>query len=258
MRQGFALFAGTASAIIRTSAQEAEMLGYRSFWVNNPPETDGLAALALAAQQTRRIELGIGVIPLHTHGPDRVVQGVRDNALPEDRLLLGVGSPKPGALSRVRSGVAELRSQLPSRLVVGALGPQMCRVAGEVADGVLFNWLTPEHARLSAEWVRTSAAVAGRLPPKLFAYVRVAIGSAACEKLQAESAQYAAIPWYADHFTRMGVEPAETAIAVQSPDAVLPALDSWRGAVDEIVIRAITGKDTVEDNLAVLRAAARV
>src|SRR6266498_2726108 len=110
MGQGFALFAGTAPEVIRASAREAEGLGYTSFWVNHPGATDGLAALALAAKETRR-------------------------------LLLGVGSPNPDALKRVRAGIALLRARLSTRLIVAALGPQMCRVAGEVADGVLFNWL---------------------------------------------------------------------------------------------------------------------
>jgi alkanesulfonate monooxygenase SsuD/methylene tetrahydromethanopterin reductase-like flavin-dependent oxidoreductase (luciferase family) len=255
MGRGFALFAATAPEVIRASAREAEKLGYSSFWVNHPGSTDGLVALALAARETRRIELGIGVIPLHTRGPDSIVQGVRANALPLDRFLLGVGSPNPGALGRVRAGVAELRSQLPARLVVAALGPRMGRLAGEVADGVLFNWLTPEHARLSGNWVRAGAAAAGRQPPKLFAYVRVALGAAASDRLAEEGARYARIPAYADHFARMGVKPVETAIAAASPDAIPPALDRWRGAVDEIVLRAITGKDTVEENVALLRAA---
>ncbi|MBI2015653.1 MAG: hypothetical protein HYS77_08980 [Candidatus Rokubacteria bacterium] len=53
----------------------------------------------------------------------------------------------------------------------------------------------------------------------------------------------------------MGVKPMETAIAARSPDAVAPALATWQGAVDEIVLRAITGRDTVEENVALLRAA---
>ncbi len=255
MGRGFALFAGTAPEIIRASAQEAEALGYSSFWVNYPGPTDGLAALALAARETRRIELGVGVIPLHTRGPDSIDQGVRANALPLRRLLLGVGSANPGALQRVREGIANLRSHLPVRLVVAALGPQMCRLAGEVADAVLFNWLTPEHARRSAEWVHVGAAAAGRQPPKLFAYVRVALGSAACDKLLAEGTRYAAILAYGAHFARMVVKPVETAIAAQSPDAIPQSLGKWQGVVDEIVLRAITGKDTVEENLALLRAA---
>jgi alkanesulfonate monooxygenase SsuD/methylene tetrahydromethanopterin reductase-like flavin-dependent oxidoreductase (luciferase family) len=253
--QGFALFAGVKPEVIRASAREAEALGYNSLWVNHPGPTDGLAALAQAAGETRRIALGIGVIPLHTRGPDSIVQGLRANTLPLDRLLLGVGSPNPGSLARVRSGIAALRSQLQTRLFVAALGPQMCRLAGEIADGVLFNWLTPDHARLSAEWVRAGAAAASRQPPKLFAYVRVALGPAARTRLDQEGARYAGIPAYATHFARMGVKPVETAVAAESPAALRATLGRWQGVLDEIVLRAITAEDTVEEHLALARAA---
>ena len=255
MGRGFALFAGTTSDNIRASAREAEALGYSSFWVNHPGATDGLGALATAARDTRSIALGIGVIPLHTRGPASIVEGVRGHALPLDRLLLGVGSPNPSSLARVRSGIGELRGQLKTRLVVAALGPKMCRLAGEVADGVLFNWLTPEHARVSAEWVREGAKAAGRPAPLLCAYVRVAVGPAACDRLAEEGARYAAIPAYGAHFERMGVKPVETSVAAQRAEDVAPALAKWQAVLDEVVVRAITAEDTVEENLALIRAA---
>ncbi len=256
MGQGFAVFAGVAPEIIRASAREAESLGYTSFWVNHPGPTDGLAALAHAGADTRSIELGVGVVPLHTRGPASIADGVRANALPAARLLLGVGSPNPGSLARVRDGVAALRSSVPgARLVVAALGPKMCRLAGEIADGVLFNWITPEHARVSAEWVRDGARAAKRQAPKLFGYVRLAIGQAAKNRLQDEGTRYAGLPAYGAHFERMGVKPVDACVAVDSADAVAPALAKWRGVLDEIVVRAITARDTVEDHVALVRAA---
>lgn len=255
MARGFALFAGTTSEIVRASAREAEALGYSSFWVNHPGSVDGLAALALGARETKTIELGIGVIPLHTRGPESIVQGVRATALPLDRLLLGVGSPNPKSLARVRDGVAALRAQLKTRVIVAALGPKMCRLAGEIADGVLFNWLTPEHARVSAGWVREGAAAAGRKAPTVFAYVRLALGTKACEKLAEEGGRYAAIPAYGAHFERMGVKPVDTCIGAQKADEIPKALGKWQRVVDEVVLRAITGGDTLEENLALLRAA---
>ena len=65
MGQGFALFAASPAEVIRACAREAEALSYTSFWVNHPGSFDGLAALALAAKETRRIDLGIGVIPYY-------------------------------------------------------------------------------------------------------------------------------------------------------------------------------------------------
>jgi alkanesulfonate monooxygenase SsuD/methylene tetrahydromethanopterin reductase-like flavin-dependent oxidoreductase (luciferase family) len=255
MALGFALFAATPPDVIRSAAREAEALGYTSFWVNHPGSVDGLAALALAARETRRVELGVGVIPLHTRPAENIVHGVQTNALPLDRLLLGVGSPNPKSLARVREGVAVLRAQLRTRIIVAALGPKMCRLAGEVADGVLLNWLTPEYARASAQEVRAGATAAGRPTPKIYTYVRFAMGPGAAEKVRAESARYAGVPAYAANFERMGTKPEDTAIVVQSPDEVAPALAKWAGAVDEVVLRAITVHDTVDENLALVRAA---
>ncbi len=255
MAQGFALFAAAPPDVIRACAKEAEALGYTSFWVNHPGSIDGLAALALAAGQTQRVELGIGVIPLHTRGPESIVQGVRTNTLPLDRLLLGVGSPNPSSLQRVRDGVAALRAQLQTRIIVAALGPKMCALAGEVADGVLLNWVTPDYARRSADIVRAAASKAGRPAPKVLCYVRLAMGAAAAAKLQDEADRYAAIPAYGANFARLGVKPAETGIVADTPQAVAKALVQWRGAVDEVVLRAITATDTVADNLALVRAA---
>jgi alkanesulfonate monooxygenase SsuD/methylene tetrahydromethanopterin reductase-like flavin-dependent oxidoreductase (luciferase family) len=255
MGHGFALYAGIGADIIRASAREAEALGYTSLWVNHPGQVDGLQALAHAAGETRRLALGVGVIPLHTRGPESIADGVRASALPLDRLLLGVGSPNPRSLARVREGVAALRGRLETRIVVAALGPKMCRLAGEIADGVLFNWLTPEYARTSAEWVREGARAAGRTPPRLCAYVRLALGPAAAARLGEEGARYAAIPAYAAHFERMGVKPVDTAIAAETPQAIAPALARWQDAVDEVVLRAITAGDTAEQHLELVRAA---
>jgi alkanesulfonate monooxygenase SsuD/methylene tetrahydromethanopterin reductase-like flavin-dependent oxidoreductase (luciferase family) len=254
MTRGIAVFAGISPDVIRASAREAEALGYGSFWVNHPPTTDGLTALAVAARESRRLDLGVGVIPLQTRGPQSIIDGTRTNALAPDRLLLGVGSAGQGALRRVREGVAQLRG-LGCRIVVAALGPKMCRLAGEVADGVLFNWLTPVHARRSAEWVWAAAADARRRPPRMMAYVRVAIGRASRDRLRDEAARYGAIPAYAASFKRMGVPAVDTGIAVDDPEMVPKALEPWDGVLDDLVIRVIPAADTVEDHLAVVRAA---
>jgi alkanesulfonate monooxygenase SsuD/methylene tetrahydromethanopterin reductase-like flavin-dependent oxidoreductase (luciferase family) len=252
--KGFAVFAGVTPDVIRSAAREAEARGFSSFWVNHPGPVDGLGSLAQAAAETRRLDLGVGVVPLHTRGPESIVDGVKQHALPVARLLLGVGSPNPQSLRRVREGVAALRRGLATRVIVAALGPRMCQLAGEVADGVLFNWLTPEYARRCAELVAAGAMAAGRPVPRTYAYVRVALGAAAAERLNDEGGRYAAIPAYAAHFDRMGVKPVDTAIAGTSPEGIKTALAAWGGAVDEVVLRAIVAKDTVDDHLTLLRA----
>lgn len=91
--------------------------------------------------------------------------------------------------------------------------------------------------------------------PTVFAYVRTALGAAAREKLLAEAARYAKIPAYAASFERMGAAPIDTAISGQAPEDIPRALEPWEGAVDEVVLRAITGEETIKEYEALLRAA---
>jgi alkanesulfonate monooxygenase SsuD/methylene tetrahydromethanopterin reductase-like flavin-dependent oxidoreductase (luciferase family) len=255
MSRGFAVAANVKPEVITAAAREAESTGYTSFWVNHPGPFDGLASLGTAARATQRLALGIGVIPLHTRGPESIVEGVRGHALPLDRLLLGVGSPNPQSLSRVRDGVAALRKSLKTQIVVAALGPKMCALAGEVADGVLFNWLTPEHAKASAALVREGAKAAGRPAPKMYGYVRLAMGAGAAERTVKEGARYASVPAYGANFARMGVKPEATAIVADTPAEVARALARWDGLLDGVILRALPADDGVESTLALVRAA---
>ena len=255
MSRGFAVAANVKPDVIAAAAREAEAVGYTSFWVNHPGPVDGLASLAGAAGASRRIGLGIGVIPLHTRGAQSIIDGVRTHALPLDRLWLGVGSPNPRSLERVREGIGALRKDVRTRLVVAALGPKMCRLAGEIADGVLFNWLTPEHAKASAALVREGAQAAGRNVPRLFAYVRLAMGPGAAARVAKEGARYDSVPAYHANFERMGVKPEATAIVGDTPADVARALARWDGVLDEIVLRALPADEGTDSTLALLRAA---
>ncbi len=255
MSRGFAVAANVKTEVIVAAAREAERAGYTSFWVNHPGPVDGLASLANAARESRAIGLGIGVIPLHTRGPQSIVDGVRTHAVPLERLWLGVGSPNPKSLERVRDGVAALRKELSTKVVVAALGPKMCRLAGEIADGVLFNWLTPEHAKASAALVREGAQAAKRPVPRLYAYVRLAMGPGAAERVVKEGARYDSVPAYHANFERMGVKPEATAIVTDTPAEVARALARWDGVIDEVVLRALPADDGVDSTLALVRAA---
>src|SRR5439155_18306163 len=122
-------------------------LGYSSFWANDTPGADGLASLAAAAAVTTRIRLGVGVIALDRRPADDIADDVERLGVPQDRLWLGVGSGgDPRGLDLVRGGVERLHQRVSAQVIIAALGPNMCRLSGEVAEGVLYNWLTPEFA----------------------------------------------------------------------------------------------------------------
>ena len=250
-----ALFAGTPADVVAVSARSAEELGYRSFWLNHPGSTDGVAALSVAARASAAIDLGVGVVPLHMRAASSIVEGVREHALPTGRLLLGVGSAGAGAFARAREGVALIRAQLGCRVVMGALGEPACRLAGEIADGVLLNWLTPLHASRSAAWVAQGAERAGRARPQIYAYVRVALGPGARERIEEEGARYGQGS-YGPHFERMGATPLETAVAAADAGALAEGLRAWEGVVDEVVLRLLPASMAPEAHLDIVRAGA--
>lgn len=283
-KRGFGIAAAVPAEVVRAAAGLAESLGYDSFWVNDTPNGDGLAALAQAATVTTRIKLGVGVIPLsrrtaadianqitdlnrseQAHEGDTgevvVAQGEPERltglSLPLDRLLLGVGSGAGNhPLGRVRAGVRDLKEALDTQVFIAALGPQMCRLGGAVADGVLLNWLTPDFTRTSAGWVAEGAQKAGRDTPTVSAYIRVALGEPAGRRLEQEANRYTSVPAYGAHFERQGVPAVETAVRADSPEAIQQALQAWDGLLDEIVVRAITANDSIDETLALVQAAA--
>jgi alkanesulfonate monooxygenase SsuD/methylene tetrahydromethanopterin reductase-like flavin-dependent oxidoreductase (luciferase family) len=82
-----------------------------------------------------------------------------------------------GAPGWPRSASLGLRDLPPAPVYLAALGPQMLRLAGETADGVLLNWATPERIAVSRLAIDAGAARAGRDPGTvpMTMYIRVCI-----------------------------------------------------------------------------------
>jgi alkanesulfonate monooxygenase SsuD/methylene tetrahydromethanopterin reductase-like flavin-dependent oxidoreductase (luciferase family) len=256
-QRGFGVAGALPHEIIRVLAPAAEEAGYDTFWVNDTPHGDGLAALRVAADTTTTIHLGVGVIPLDRQPGDRIADRVAELDLPQERLLLGIGSGNPkGGLERVRAGAAALAARLRAPVVIGALGPRMCALAGSDADGVLLNWLTADYVAPSAAITEDAAREAGRPQPLILGYVRVAYGPGAREVFAGEAARYASYPAYAANFARMGTPAEQTAVVGDSPREIQSGLALFTSRLDETVVRAIVGEETADAYLALLKAAA--
>jgi alkanesulfonate monooxygenase SsuD/methylene tetrahydromethanopterin reductase-like flavin-dependent oxidoreductase (luciferase family) len=132
----------------------------------------------------------------------------------------------------------------------------MCALSGEVADGVLFNWLTPEFALRSGRWVLEAAEQAGRPRPRLMSYVRCALLPHADARLRDEAERYASIPKYAQHFQRMGTSAYDTAVSGTDREDLQSGIARHEAVLDETVVRAITADDSAESILELLRACA--
>jgi alkanesulfonate monooxygenase SsuD/methylene tetrahydromethanopterin reductase-like flavin-dependent oxidoreductase (luciferase family) len=247
LKLGIGVAAGPDPAPLASLAAGLEALGLDSIWSNDSPAGEGLSMLAEWAQASSILGLGVGVLALDRHTPETIAGQVHELALPIDRVRVGLGAGfSEHPLDTVRDGVAALRAFLPgANVVVAAMGPAMCRLAGEIGDGVLLNWMTPERATLAAELVHDGARQAGREPAAVtvYGYVRVAVGDEAAMRLTREAAFYTQLPHYARHFEAMGGDPSKVGIAVTSGEDLPEALAAY-SALDVVVVRALSERTT--------------
>ncbi len=191
-QRGFGVAAGLDPEVAAPLAARCAELGYSSMWSNDHPGALGLETLAVFAGAAPELELGVAVMALDRHQPAEIADHIERLGLDRERLWLGVGagfSKRP--LSRMNEALHELREALPGvRLVLAAMGPKMCRLAGNAYDGAFFNWMTPEFAANARLNVEAGAADAPRDTPPVFGYVRVAVGDDATARLAKEESFY--------------------------------------------------------------------
>ena len=147
----------------------------------------GLAMSAGTVSQLTggRFTLGIGSGGLHTPAGRRtygmgslsVLALMRDYLTSMRGLLNGEEVTHQG--DAVVIGGIRLGIEPPPRtpIYLGALGPEMLRLGGELADGVALNWCTPEQIKWSRERVAEGAARGGRDPGrvKVAEYIRICV-----------------------------------------------------------------------------------
>jgi alkanesulfonate monooxygenase SsuD/methylene tetrahydromethanopterin reductase-like flavin-dependent oxidoreductase (luciferase family) len=170
--------------------------------------------LALAAQAATLAQLSSGrfVLGMGTGGygpgfwasvglPDRPIAVMREYVTEVRGLLAGqqvtagpilaragATSGAPGWPRSASLGLADLP---PAPVYLAALGPQMLRLAGEIADGALLNWATPERIAVSRDQVDAGAARAGRGPGAvpMTMYIRICVDDDVAAARQAFGAQ---------------------------------------------------------------------
>jgi alkanesulfonate monooxygenase SsuD/methylene tetrahydromethanopterin reductase-like flavin-dependent oxidoreductase (luciferase family) len=210
-------------------------------WSNDHPGAKGLETLAEFGAAAPALDLGVAVIALDRTPPETIAEDIKRLDLDPSRLWLGVGagfSEKP--LTRMRESLPELREKLPGvRLVLAAMGPKMCALAGAEFDGVFFNWMTPEFAAGARAKVEAGVQDAGHPTPPVFGYVRTAVGPDAAERLAKEESFYRDLhPGYRNHFDRLA-EPEGT-VGVAASDAAGARSELARyEALDTVVVRGL-------------------
>jgi alkanesulfonate monooxygenase SsuD/methylene tetrahydromethanopterin reductase-like flavin-dependent oxidoreductase (luciferase family) len=186
-------------------------LGYESAWTPSGPDQAAFDR-CLRWHAASGLATGISVVPASGQPPAFYAEhAARAWEGTGHRFTLGVGSGRMDrAAERMRDYLGELRALLPAGqpVEVAALGPLMLRVAGELADGALLNWCSPEWVGWSRARVERAASAAGRPAPEIVEYIRTSVDpepARARSTLGAAALQYALGPGaYRTHFERMG------------------------------------------------------
>ena len=183
-------------------ATQAEAAGFESLWTNEDIGFDAFSVLSAISQRTSRIKLGTAIVNVYNRSAMQLAMAAATlDELSHGRAILGLsighhpwndlghGIPLEKPLARLREYVTFLRKALSgqafthdgpifrgidSRLAFDPVRPSLpifmagerpriIALAGELADGLLINVVSPEYiADVAAEHFRSSARAAGR------------------------------------------------------------------------------------------------
>lgn len=236
----FGSLAVLGPAAVTDIAKVAENLGYRSFWTVEATGTDAMTLLGAVSHAAPSLDLATGIIPVQLRTPTltAMTAATLQAMNPDVDVLLGVGVSAPGILRQhgqsttdkpiglMREYVALLRECLSGesvtfdgdyfqtkrfrlgvrlgerkpKIVMAALNPQMLKLAGEVADGVLLNYLPASHVATSIEQVRKGG------DATIYAYVHAAVSDfeTSANSARKDLFNYAMADGYARMFRQAG------------------------------------------------------
>jgi probable F420-dependent oxidoreductase len=228
-------------------ADLAEARGYHTAWVPEVGGPDALTTMAALATRSRRLRIASGVVPVQTRTPQVLAMTAAGlGQLAPGRIVLGLGVSSriiigqwhglefSNPVPRLREAVRLIRLALsgdkvdfkgkyyrasnfrlwitppePVKIYLGVVGPRMLELAGELADGVLLTWMTPE--ALPEAWARIEAGArrAGRSLAdfELAAYIRTSVTDdpeVARRWLARDLVQYCIVDSYARLFAATG------------------------------------------------------
>ena len=256
-----------------SAAGRLERAGYRAAWTNETVGgKDPMVQLALLLGATERITFGTGIANIWARAPQtaHAAAALLSQAYPGRLVLgLGVGYPQQAALVGREFGrpLAAMRDYLermaaptmtpapdaPYPRIVGANGPKMIALAGELADGVLPAGMPPRF---------TERARAALGPGKLLVVALSTVIDAADRETAREQARQAAVaslgrPWYAAAIAGLGYSEEEIAavgddlvgalVAHGDPDSIAAAASAHLAAGADHVVLMPSG--TVERDL---------
>jgi F420-dependent oxidoreductase-like protein len=199
--------------VIVDGIRRADADGFPTVWTHQAFGPDPFVAMAVAARDAPRIEIGTALVPAVLRHPQALAaEALTAQAALGGRLTLGIGASHPhvvegrlgmsyerpaeymreyleALLPLLRGEPAEVRGRRvtmvggldvgdikPPSVLLGALAPRMLQLAGRLADGTITAAAGPRGlAEHVVPSITKAAADAGRPPPRIVATVVVCI-----------------------------------------------------------------------------------
>lgn len=226
-------------------ARAADDAGYESIWAPEVGSRDAIQLCGLYGSLTKRATVGTGVVPMYSRNVATLALSAATASESSDgRFILGLGAghrftaeawfegqwtrPRTriretiGVVRRILAGERVTHNGLirldgfhlgstPPKVPIylAALTPPSLRLAGQIADGVILNWLPPEGIEKAALLAREAAADAGRRI-RVITYLRAAVVDDGDDEhdmrvaLREQTYAYLSLPTYANSLRQVG------------------------------------------------------
>jgi 5,10-methylenetetrahydromethanopterin reductase len=180
------------------------------------------------------------VAALHEFTNGRFILGLGTGHRPSNAALEIDMGAKSEPMRKMRETVATLRRMFDGRtnpkisdrqpIFLAGVSRPMVRLAGEIADGVIFNFFPPERVQAALGELREGAAKAGRdvrdVVPTLFATAFISDDTEAARRpARTLLSRYGAMPYYGNMLAAAGFEREMSGIrSATDPKAALAAV----------------------------------
>jgi F420-dependent oxidoreductase-like protein len=266
--------AGAASVdAILTQFEQAEARGFSSAWISSIRSYDALMMIALAGRVTSAIELATFVVPTYPRHPSALAEeALTAQAATGGRLTLGIGlshrvsmetrlgldwdhpirhlreylsclgpllrgepTTFDGEEYRLNEAQVSVPNTTAPSILVAALGPQMLRLTGRMADGTAIWMGGPRYiAEHAVPTITAAAREAGRPAPRIVAGLPICVTSnaeAVRERVARTFGRYGELPSYRAVLDRQeaGAGPGDVAL-IGDEATVQAGIDELRAA----------------------------
>jgi probable F420-dependent oxidoreductase len=241
--------------------RHAERAGFTDAWSYETFQGDAFVPVAAAAVASEKMRLGTAIVPVFTRPAALIaISAASVQRLSGGRFILGVGISTPTIVeqwmgvpykmpvTRLRETVEALRLAFtgqkvtmtgktvhingfrlsgpvtpPPPIYVGAQGALMLRTAGEIGDGVIVNYITPETFGPLLDHIHEGARSAGKPTANIDIACRILVAidpeeEIVRENLRRELTAYVTVPQYNKFFREIGFD-NEARVAIEAWNA---------------------------------------